>query len=200
MGRKSLPGERTVNPARKRELAEGAWPFFMQNGLKDATMDNVAHFLGKSKATIYKYFPSREDLVKEGLFSRLEGVQKFIPTLQNENADYIDRYFRAMEQFLAEVGDITNLFLTDLKTVMPELWQQVETFRQMAQMVMHQFYVEGIRKGKLKPLHPAILAQMDQFLFDALTDGDFLAQHNLTMHQAFTQYFEMKFFGIAQRD
>lgn len=187
-----------MNPARKRELAKGALPFFMENGLKDSTMDDVAAYLGKSKATIYKYFPSREELIREGLAMRLEAIQQFIPILQASEEEYLDRYYKAMEKFLDGVGDISNRFLTDLKSLFPELWQQVETFRQFSQMVLHQYYLEGIRQGKLKALHPGLLAQMDQFLFESLTDGEFLNQQNLTISQAFQQYFEIKFFGAIQ--
>lgn len=170
----------------------------MENGLKDSTMDDVAAYLGKSKATIYKYFPSREELIREGLAMRLEAIQQFIPILQANEDEYLDRYYKAMETFLEGVGDISNRFLSDLKSLFPELWQQVETFRNFSQMVLHQYYLEGIQQGKLKALHPGLLAQMDQFLFESLTDGEFLSQQNLTLSQAFSQYFEIKFFGAMK--
>lgn len=198
MGRKSLPGERTLNPKRKLELARAVMPFFMENGLQEVTMDDAAAYLNKSKATIYKYFPSREDLIREGLTVKLAQLKRFIPLLQEPGKDYLDRYYQAMGQFLEDAGDISNLFLKDLKEVFPALWQLVESFRAFAQMVLHQFYLEGIAAGKLKNIHPALLVRMDQIVFEEMTDGAFLARNNLSLKEAFAQYLEIKFFGIVK--
>ena len=198
MGRKSLPGERTLNPKRKQELARAAMPFFMEKGLQEVTMDDAAAYLQKSKATIYKYFPSRENLIQEGLAVKLAQLKSFVPILQEPGKDYLERYNQAMAQFLADAGDISNIFLKDLKAVFPTLWQQVETFRKFAQMVLHQFYLEGIAEGKLKKIHPALLVQMDRFVFEELTDGEFLSNNNLSLKEAFAQYLEIKFFGIVK--
>lgn len=49
--------------ARKAEFIKEAAKVFLELGLRDATMDDVAAHLGVSKVVVYRYFTSKEDLV-----------------------------------------------------------------------------------------------------------------------------------------
>lgn len=49
--------------ARKAEFIKEAAKVFLDLGLRDATMDDVAGQLGVSKVVVYRYFASKEDLV-----------------------------------------------------------------------------------------------------------------------------------------
>lgn len=49
--------------ARKAEFIAEAAKVFLELGLRDATMDDVAAQLGVSKVVVYRYFTSKEDLV-----------------------------------------------------------------------------------------------------------------------------------------
>lgn len=181
-------------------MLEDILQFLMVRGLKDVSMDDVAAYLNKSKATIYKYFRSREEIVRMGLEYKLERLKDFVPVLMNrgeKKLDYLDRYFKAIQLFSEEVSDISNLFLSDLKEVFPDLWGQVKGFQDFASIVLNKFYQEGMEAGILKQMNPAILVMSDRFLFDALSEPSFLTQHNVTIGEVFQEYFEMKFFGIV---
>ena len=49
--------------ARKGEFMKAAAKVFLDMGLRDATMDDVAAGVGVSKVVLYRYFASKEDLV-----------------------------------------------------------------------------------------------------------------------------------------
>jgi AcrR family transcriptional regulator len=49
--------------ARRAEFIAEAAKVFLEFGLRDATMDDVAAKLGVSKVVVYRYFSSKEDLV-----------------------------------------------------------------------------------------------------------------------------------------
>jgi len=51
-----------VEPAKRREIIDGARRVFFEKGFNGASMDEVARVAGVSKATIYVYFESKEDL------------------------------------------------------------------------------------------------------------------------------------------
>ena len=44
---------------------------FFRFGIKGITMEDIAKKLGKSKKTLYKYFKSKEDLIRDLLILRL---------------------------------------------------------------------------------------------------------------------------------
>ncbi|HEY5106444.1 MAG TPA: TetR/AcrR family transcriptional regulator [Caulobacteraceae bacterium] len=53
---------RVKTEAKRREILEGAAAVFRQHGFSQASMSAVSQRIGGSKATLYRYFASKEDL------------------------------------------------------------------------------------------------------------------------------------------
>jgi len=198
MGRKATDKQRKDNPGRKREWAGELAPFFQRRGIKDVTMDDVAHELGKSKATIYKYFRSQEEILDLSLNLTLEKIAGFIPILADTEKSYHDRYYQGVEHLSRHIANISSIFLRDVQDLFPLIWQKIRDFMEMATQILKEFYEAGIRDGVFHPIHTGILVLSDRFLFNAFTDPGFLEEHALTLQEAFSEYFKMKFYGLMK--
>lgn len=198
MGRKSINKTRSNSVAKKEELIQRLIPFLQEKGLQGITMDNMAAAMDISKATVYKYFQSREEILAAVIAFKLEEIKHFEEHLNNVKVEYLDRYKNAVQYLSAHISDITNLFLADLKTYFPHLWQLIDAFKDYCMHALKAYYNEGIRKGYFNKINPAIMVMSDQFFLDKLTDPDFLVTHKLSIQQAFDEYFRMKFYGIMK--
>lgn len=198
MGRKSSDKTRKDSPEKKDELIRHLIPYLLEKGLQGITMENMAAAMDISKATVYKYFQSREEILAAVIAFKLEEIQHFEKHLNNKNEEYLDRYKNAVQYLSAHISDITNLFLADLKTFFPHLWQLIEALKDYCMSALKSYYNEGIRKGYFNKINPEIMVMTDQFFLDKLTDPDFLVTHKLTIKQAFDEYFRMKFYGIMK--
>lgn len=198
MGRKPLEKQRSQNPKKRREIAERLIPALNGESFKDLTMDDIAMRLGKSKATIYKYFKSQEELLDLALSEKLEGIRGFVPILNNQEIPYIQRYREALAHLSVHLEDINASFLADLKKHFKGLWEKINFFQAMASGILRNFYQEGLDKGILENIHPGIMVVSDQMLFSALLDPEFLEENQLTTREAFEHYFQMKFFGLVR--
>ncbi len=196
MGRKASPKNRNTNLAKKKALAEQAVPFFQSHGLRAITMDEVAQYIGKSKATIYKYFSTKEEIISLVISNRLAIIKQFELILHNTDLPYLDRYTNSVQHLYAHIGDISNLFLADLKALYPHLWQSINAFIDYVGELLRAYYTEGIHQKVFKPIHPSILVLSDSLFLNALSDPDFLIPNNLSLQQAYDQYFTLKFTGI----
>lgn len=198
MGRKSTDKVRINNPGKRLKLAELLIPSLQGKSLAKLTMDEIAEGLGKSKATIYKYFRSREELLDLALTGKLDRIRGFVPLLSQKDVPYVTRYFNAIEHLSTHLDDISTQFLSDLRHEFPAQWSKVEFFQEMAAMVLRAYYQEGLDSGLLNDIHPGILVQSDRILFNSLLDPRFLEANSLTVKEAFQHYFRMKFFGIVK--
>lgn len=198
MGRKSSNRIRKDNPKKRREWIIELYPYFRDNGLKDLRMDGVAKLLGKSKSTVYEYFTSKEEIVAETISYKLEALLGFEDILLDENLGLEERYLQLMEYMIPILTDISNLLLTDIQSLYPKLWLQVDAFYDHASHVLEQYYNEGIEKGVFRKLHPAILAHSDRFFFQELVDPKFLAEKGISANEAFEGYFDLKFKGLMK--
>lgn len=196
MGRKSVKKKRNTNPQKREKYVKMLMPIFQQHGLNKFTMDDIAAELGISKATLYHYFSSKDEIISSILKFILSGIKEFEPVILNEEEDYIDRYFKALQILYENTQGISNIFLADLKEGYPQLWNLVDQFSEHSIQVLKAFYDSGKRSGNFNDIHTSILAASDRMFFHTLSDPEFLEANQLTMKEAFEQYFKLKCFGL----
>jgi len=196
MGRKALEKERKDNPEKKQQWIAELRPYFMQNGLRNITMDDVAAQLGKSKATLYKYFKTNEEMVAGVVELQLAELSGFVPVLLDESAPYIERYRNAVEFMSVKLVEVSNQFLSDLREMYPHLWEMVDQYRDYSISILRSYYEQGKKEGVFNDVNTDIMVLSDYLFFDALTDAAYLTKNKLTVKQAFDEYFKMRFDGI----
>jgi AcrR family transcriptional regulator len=196
MGRKSVKKKRNTNPLKREKYVKLLMPIFQQHGLNKFTMDDMAAELGISKATLYHHFSSKDEIISSILKHILFGIKEFEPIVLNESLPFIDRYFRALQILSENTQGISNIFLTDLKDGYPQLWTLVDQFSEHSIQILKSFYDAGKRQGYFNDVHTAILAASDRMFFHTLSDPTFLMENNMTLQQAFEEYFKLKCFGL----
>ncbi len=200
VGRKPVTKERIDNPLQKEEWVRVLLPVYIKNGLKKLSMNEVAKQLKISKATLYKHFSSREEIIEMALMVKLNDIGSFKEMLFDETQPYIDRYFNSIHLFFAEISGISTDFLLDLKRLYPDIWKRVEFFREYAATLLKAFYSKGIEGGVFNDIDPAILVLNDKMFFDAISDPEFLIQNELTLQKAFRDYFTLRTQGLFRNN
>lgn len=109
---------------RRRGIVEAAWAVFKKNGYERTTMSDISEQVGGSKATLYGYFQSKEQLFAavleqvigeqaEAAFSRLAGDGELEARLLNFARNYLESRMSpdmvAIERALIAEGDRTDL-------------------------------------------------------------------------------------------
>ena len=196
MGRKSVSKQRNQNPKRRQKYLLQLMPIFYEYGLQALSMDDICEKLDVSKATLYNYFATKEEMVAGILEHILGEIAYFENVLVDKNRSFLDRYFSSVQLLTQSVAGISNTFLDDMQTHFPILWQQVRDFRDYAATVLQRFYEEGKQLGILTGYSTNILVLSDRLFFDALTEPKILVANNLTIQQAFQEYFKLKCFGM----
>ncbi len=74
----------------KEIILSAALEIFSKKGYHEATIDEIARRAGVAKGSIYRYFPSKEDLFKSLLESRLEALSEKIRVIVNSDDHIID--------------------------------------------------------------------------------------------------------------
>ncbi len=200
MGRKTTEKDRKDDPAKKRKWVQQLLPVIKQNGISCFTMDQIAAKLERSKATIYKYFSSREEIMSLAIDEILQDAGGFQEILDNKERPFMERYIMSLKFFSGKISGISVDFLEDLKQGYPHLWVKVESFRDLAMKVMAAHYQTGMERGIFNRFSLPVLVMTDQLFFTALTDPKFLEDNKLSLQEAFDQYFRMKLFGILGKE
>ncbi len=70
----------------KRYILEVAEKLFVKNGYRKTSMDDIANRAQFSKATVYRYFESKLDIFTHIFLASIEGYQKELTKITEENA------------------------------------------------------------------------------------------------------------------
>lgn len=65
--KRGVPRLRTKTDARRQAIIAAAWDVFRKNGFERTTMSDISERVGGSKATLYSYFSSKEQLFAAAL-------------------------------------------------------------------------------------------------------------------------------------
>lgn len=200
MGRKPIKKERIDAPEQKKEWVKILTPIYMRKGLRKMNMVEVAKTLSISKATLYKYFSSREEIIEFALETKLEEIGNFKNKLFDDELNFQDRYFNAIFVFFNGIAGISTTFLSDLKHMYPEIWKKVEFFREYTVSMLELFYKNAIDAGIFKKVNPYMLVLNDKQFFDLISDPDFLSDQNISIQEAFKDYFTLRISGIFKKE
>lgn len=199
MGRQSVEKKRIKDPRKREDWVELLLPYFIQNGIKATPIDEVVAILGKSKATVYKHFESHHEIVSLVIARKLNDLKHFVPILGDSSKSYQERYVLAVAYISKHLGDVSNVFLSDLKDVYPDLWNLINSFKLLALNELRTFYISGIQDGTFEDINPDLMVLSDELFFDALTNPEYLTSKGLNLQAAFESYFKMRFNGILKR-
>jgi AcrR family transcriptional regulator len=196
MGRKSIEKERKVLRKKQQKWLAKSLPFFYKNGITNPTMNEIADYLGLSKATIYNYYESKDELVYDSLWTKLKEMDKFKDLLFDERLDYIERYFEGVKFATRSLMGMTEIYLNDLKTHYPKCWESVELYKEKSVENLKLYYQNGIDRGIFRKFNIDVMASYDLAFFDMMINPEFLIKNNIRIQTAFYEYFNMKFNGI----
>lgn len=199
MGRKPINKQRLDNPKVRAQWVEQLMPLYMEHGLRNQTMDEVSQKLGVSKATVYKHFSTRGEIVSEVVERKIAEITDFKQYLIDEDVPFQERYLHAIKMATIQLAGISNQFLSDLKQLYPKQWDNFSNMFDTAVTIVQSFYEEGIKQDVFNDINPKFLAISDKMFISALANPKFLMDNNLTLQQAVEDYFTMKSQGIFKK-
>ncbi|MCP5366277.1 MAG: TetR/AcrR family transcriptional regulator [Hyphomicrobiales bacterium] len=137
------------NPAKRREILDGARRVFRAAGFDGASMDQIARAAGVSKGTLYVYFRNKEDLFLDLVATdKNEAAEQLCRFEADDSVDVETELQRLGERFLAMMGRREHVALVRMVIGAAEKFPQAgRTFydtgprfgtRRLAQYLMRQ--------------------------------------------------------------
>ena len=128
MTHKTFPSTPTPDSPQEHILAHGLQSIISE-GVRGFTVESLAKDLAMSKKTIYKYFPSKERLLRE-IFNFVSGrVTRWIQELVNRDANPIDKFEELVLTITRNLTLVSPTRFSDIKARHPALWREIEQFR-----------------------------------------------------------------------
>lgn len=163
------------------------------NGFQSFRMDDIAKTMDLSKATLYKYFQSRDEIID--YLTKL--IIKYVIGAECQfESGSPDAYMRGIRSSFAQTLLIANYgteaFFGDLREVYPQMMATIDVAISERNERLRRFFEKGIEEGYLNDSNATLLIIQDELMFRNLLDPHYLMKHNLTLRTAISDYYDIR--------
>ena len=169
-----------------------------REGFYKTTMDDVASELGMSKKTIYKFFPSKEDLVMAIAKHFMNSLKnKIVPAL-NSDKNAIEKLAELINILATASEKVSTKRMEEMKKHFPGLWNEIDSFRTRMMFgnitkVIEQGKAEGLFIDFPTPIVMNILVASIR----NVVNPDFILNNNFSIIEAARSAFKIIIGGIV---
>ena len=143
--------ESTV-PDDKLRLLTAARERFLESGFSKVTVEEIAADLRMSKKTVYKFFPTKEDLLRGVVRSLMLFMENRVTKIVESDDPFETKMTNVLMLIGGLIRRIRPQFMLDMKRSAPKLWEEMETFRRERLFSkIKLIFVQAKEEGILKP-------------------------------------------------
>jgi AcrR family transcriptional regulator len=172
--------------------------YFLENGFYKTTMDEIAAHLRMSKKTIYKYYSTKEDLVRETIIKFLEFHKENIGQIINENSNAVTKLNELFNYVGKMIAKINEKFIRDIQTQMPDLWKDIDAFRtKMMTINIGKIIEQGKKEGVFIDKTSAIITGVFISAVRGVINPEFIMANKFSIKMALEETIEIIINGIT---
>ncbi|MBC7360896.1 MAG: TetR/AcrR family transcriptional regulator [Candidatus Aminicenantes bacterium] len=186
-----------------QRILERSRELFFRYGYSRLSMDEIAEDLGVSKATLYRYFPDKEALLRAVIGKTQEQILSTLKAISDDEKSSVREKLSAFLTFLSQfMSGLTREFVQDLKFKLPEIWKELEVFRREKVFpVFSEIVAEGVRKNEIRSdLDGRLFLEMFFYLAQEFMNPDWLIKNDYAPSKLLESIIRIVFFGIFLDD
>ncbi|MDZ7579317.1 MAG: TetR/AcrR family transcriptional regulator [Deltaproteobacteria bacterium] len=162
---------------RRQQIIVAAKRVFSAKGFNKATMEDIAKEAELSPGTIYIYFKNKDELYASLSLRILKHLNIRLEHVKNESYRDDAERIASLKQALYDVYEFDPLILINmfhlqssetLKSLSPELMEEIKQLSRSSLGTMAEIFEEGIRSGAFIDRHPVALADILWAMFSGI--------------------------------
>ncbi|MGB9906204.1 MAG: TetR/AcrR family transcriptional regulator [Candidatus Saccharicenans sp.] len=183
----------------KLRILERSRELFFKYGYARLSMDELAEDLGISKATVYRYFPDKEALLRAVMVETREQVLSQLQAIVRNDRLTVKARLTAYLEFISRfMSGLSRDFIKDLRQKLPDLWKEMDAFRrQQVFPLVSEVILEGVKKGEIKSdLDGRLFLEMFWYLVQEFMNPDWIISHDYSPSELLQSIIDIVFYGI----
>ncbi|MCK8489850.1 TetR/AcrR family transcriptional regulator [Paenibacillus sp. MBLB2552] len=164
-----------------------------KEGFQSLRMDDIAKAMDVSRATMYKYFSSKDEVVEALVGTYEDYIDGLVlETTQGEESSFGTRFQRLFEQSIMLIESVTDVFLRDLQLAYPELFGHIKEAMHRRERKMVEFYQDGMKRGVFNQVNVKFLLLQDDVMLREILTAKYIMFNETTLEQVLRDYYDFK--------
>lgn len=162
---------RLKSPAKLQQIIDAAARLFLEHGVECTSMSQIARSVGGSKATLYNYFSSKEQIHVEVLLQSACKFGSHVTEALNGDAPLAERLERFAHDFLTfilspQMKDIRRTLIYESRK--PDIGKKIyESGPKKKWVVVAEHLQKAMERGEMKKADPWVAAMQFRALIEA---------------------------------
>jgi AcrR family transcriptional regulator len=181
----------------RERVLEHARDEFLARGFSKVTLDEIASDLGISKKTLYKFYPSKEELLRASLHATMRSAGWELERITSSDKPFAEKLAEAMETMGKYISRFRREGLADVQRNAPSIWKELDKFRQehiVSKLVA--MIVQARRENIFRPeVNEKVLIGMLDSSIQGVINPKVLAQSSFSAQEAAQSILKVLFEG-----
>lgn len=175
-------------------------PYIRKYGFSHLKIDDILKYMNISKATFYKHFSSKDDLIEQLVIDYATYIVSVDPMVLDETVAFGQRFQRIYEQSVLSILIMTDEFFSDIKQYQPGLISLITSAQANRCDILQQFFTSGFKKEIFNEINPVVFFLQDDPALRRLMDPFLLNHYDTTLKQNFFDYYILKKHALFRAD
>ena len=132
------------------QILEGGFDSVTETGVRAFTVESLAKRLAMSKKTIYKFFPTKEKLIRSIMQFVFNQINSTFNKVMIDEPNPAVQFIKIMETIAKYAGRVPVDKIAELKSLYPDIWREIEAFRLSHQddfyTILHDAQEQGLAR------------------------------------------------------
>ena len=173
-----------------------------KNGFQTLKMEDIARYMDVSRATMYKYFSSKEEVLAGVVDVYIDYLDELALQTSADDSDtfFADMFQQLYRQALLLSATVMNILLKELQISYLELYERLGTALAKREQQIVDFYQAGMASGVFHQLNARLIFLQDEATIRQLLDTKYLIAQQLSLSQVLYDYYQLKKIQLFKPD
>jgi AcrR family transcriptional regulator len=161
MAHKKTQQKNMKQTLREESILQAAAACFGEQGYRATTLEAVAERLGISRVTLYRYCPSKEELLIRVFERSIAIFQRGLRQICSQDIppeEKVRQIIRHQVRLMADHRNFLSVFFSEESHLPPEMARRARIERRAYDTLIEEVIREGVETGRLAPLPPKLLS------------------------------------------
>jgi AcrR family transcriptional regulator len=167
-------------------------PVIRKSRFSQLNMDDVARYMDISKATLYKYFSSKDEIMELFVDHCIDYLKHADVLVLDKDISFVERFQKTYEHALKCVIYVPDILLQDLKEIYPDFYERLTLAEQNRNHNLRQFIESGMEKGVFNQINATLFTIQDEVVLRRIVEPSFSIRYDLTLKKALFDFYILK--------
>ena len=143
------------------QILEVGFDSVAETGVRAFTVESLAKRLAISKKTIYKFFPTKEKLIRSIMQFVFTQINSTFNKVMVDEPNPAVQFIKIMETIAKFAGRVPVDKIAELKSLYPDIWKEIESFRLSHQddfyTILHDAQEQGLARDDINMRSASII-------------------------------------------